>query len=236
MSDLDGHEKRDGDLAAVSALDDPVRERLYEAVCRRDEPIGRDDAAAEAGIGRALAAYHLDKLVDAGLLVASYRRPPGRGGPGAGRPAKVYARSDREFTVSLPHREYQLAAHLLADAVARDPGPGRAALDGAAREYGTRIGREHMHADADRPPAEDPLVATLRRQGYEPAVDEDGTVRMRNCPFHELARQHTDVVCTMNLALIEGLVDGLGTSRELPVLDPQPGYCCVAIHRPPHAP
>src|SRR5580698_3996201 len=107
-------------LAALSSLDDPVRRRLYDFVAGRDEPAGRDEAAAAAGIGRPLAAYHLDKLVEQGLLAASYARPPGRGGPGAGRPAKVYARSGREFAVSVPPREYELAARLLAAAVDGD--------------------------------------------------------------------------------------------------------------------
>src|SRR5258708_8566180 len=113
---------------AVSSLDDPVRGRLYEYVSRQPAPVGRDDAAAAVGIGRALAVYHLDKLVESGLLAASYRRPAGRTGPGAGRPAKVYARSDREFAVSVPPREYELAARLLLDAVQADAsGRGRAA-------------------------------------------------------------------------------------------------------------
>jgi predicted ArsR family transcriptional regulator len=92
------------DLASLSSLDDPVRHQLYEVVSRQGEPVGRDEAAAAAGIGRALAVYHLDKLVESGLLTASYQRPAGRSGPGAGRPAKLYARSDREFTVAGPPR------------------------------------------------------------------------------------------------------------------------------------
>ena len=93
------------DLASLSTLDDPVRRRLYEVVTRQDGPVGRDEAASAAGIGRALAVYHLDKLVESGLLTAFYQRPPGRSGPGAGRPAKLYARSDREFAVPLGREE-----------------------------------------------------------------------------------------------------------------------------------
>src|SRR5215472_6966981 len=96
------------DLASLSSLDDPVRRRLYEVVSQRAEPVGRDDAAAAAGIGRALAVYHLDKLVESGLLTATYRRPTGRSGPGAGRPAKLYTRSERDFAVTLPAREYEM--------------------------------------------------------------------------------------------------------------------------------
>ena len=103
--------------------------------------MGRDEAASAAGIGRALAVYHLDKLVEAGLLTASYQRPAGRGGPGAGRPAKLYARSGREFAVTVPPREYELAARLLVEVVEADPsGRSRAALGEAAHRLGTELG------------------------------------------------------------------------------------------------
>ncbi len=217
-------------LAAVSSLDDPVRRRLYEFVAGRTEPVDRDEAAAAAGIGRSLAAYHLDKLVALGLLTASYQRPAGRGGPGAGRPAKVYARSGSEFTVTVPPREYELAARLLAVAVEADrSGATRAALHGAAQHFGAGLASRCPTPDGG---GQDPLQAAedaLRAHGFEPWHDEDGTVRLRNCPFHHLATQHTEIVCGMNLALIDGLVAGLGASRLHPALDPRPGCCCVAI-------
>lgn len=252
----------DGDqrLAAISGLDDPVRRRLYDYVRGHGEPAGRDEAAAATGIGRPLAAYHLDKLVELGLLVADYRRPAGRGGPGAGRPAKVYARSGREFAVTVPQREYELAARLLAQAVESDTsGAADAALRRAARQFGAELAR----SSAARPPGSGPaagaqaarqqLLAALTAHGFEPATDEDasrqdgtgadgggadggadgggaeGTVRLRSCPFHQLALAHREVVCGMNLALIAGLADGLGAEWLHPRLDPAPGRCCVVI-------
>ena len=210
------------DLASLSSLDDPVRRRLYEVVRERAEPVGRDEAAATAGVGRALAVYHLDKLVEAGLLTASYQRPPGRSGPGAGRPAKLYMRSDREFAVTVPPREYELAARLLVQAVEADPGgSSRAALLDAARRLGADLGRR-FHGNAD-------LDQALAGHGYEPRRAEDGVIRLRNCPFHQLAQHHRDVVCGMNLGLIEGILAGLGAQGLRPVLDPQPRHCCVAI-------
>src|SRR5580704_18357452 len=107
-------DQRDSGIAVLGSLDDPVRHRLYQFVAARGAPVGRDEAAAAAGIGRPLAAYHLDKLVELGLLTATYQRPADRTGPGAGRPAKLYARSGREFAVTVPPREYELAARLLA--------------------------------------------------------------------------------------------------------------------------
>jgi predicted ArsR family transcriptional regulator len=214
------------DLASLSTLDDPVRRRLYEVVTRQPGPMGRDEAAAAAGIGRALAVYHLDKLVESGLLAATYQRPAGRTGPGAGRPAKLYARAEREFTVTVPPRSYELAARLLVQAVeADDSGECRAALRQAARRLGAELGRGYR-AEAD---SRGDVESVLARQGYEPCRDDDGIIRLRNCPFHQLAERHREVVCGMNLTLVEGLVDGLGADGWQPVLDPRPGYCCVAL-------
>jgi predicted ArsR family transcriptional regulator len=217
-------------LAAVSSLDDPVRRSLYEFVSGSAEPVGRDAAAAATGIGRPLAAYHLDKLVGLGLLSASYQRSAGRGGPGAGRPAKVYARSGNEFAVTVPPREYELAARLLAVAVESDRGAAsRAALHDAAQQFGADLGGRSRSADDGGAGARQAAADVLRGHGFEPSQDDDGTIRLRNCPFHQLAAGHRDLVCGMNLALIEGLVAGLGANDLQPALDPQPGHCCVVI-------
>jgi predicted ArsR family transcriptional regulator len=218
-------------LAAVCGLDDPVRRSLYAHVSGSREPVGRDDAAAAAGVGRALAAYHLDKLVSLGLLTASYRRPAGRGGPGAGRPAKVYARSPAEFAVSLPPREYELAASLLAHAVESDPaGSARAELERAARRFGADLGQGCGSRPAgDVGSGTEALMTALTEHGFEPWQDQDGTVVLSNCPFHKLAARYINVVCGMNLALLEGVVSGVGTPGLHAELDPAPGRCCVVI-------
>jgi predicted ArsR family transcriptional regulator len=222
--------RNEADLASVSCLDDRVRGRLYAFVSGRDEPAGRDEAAAAVGIGRALAVYHLDKLVEAGLLTASYRRPPGRSGPGAGRPAKVYARSRGEFTVTVPVREYELAARLLVQAVATDrSGQALAALQAAAWHLGADLARRHQAGQAPGAPPRPALESALSEHGYAPWRDEAGTVRMRNCPFRHLAELEPELVCHMNLTLIQGLVAGLDAEGPQPVLDPEPEHCCVAI-------
>ena len=218
------------DLASLSSLDDPVRRRLYEIVTRQAGPVSRDEAASAAGIGRALAVYHLDKLVESGLLTASYQRPAGRSGPGAGRPAKLYARSGREFAVTVPPREYELAARLLVQVVESDrSGRSRAALGETAHRLGAELGSGFRADAAGQEAAGRDVEGALAQQGYEPSRGGDGVIRLRNCPFHQLAERHRDVVCGMNLALVEGLVEGLGANGSRPVLDPQPGHCCVAI-------
>ncbi len=237
----------DPGLTAVIGLGDPVRRRLYEFVCECTEPVRRDEAAAATGIGCQLAAYHLDKLVGLGLLTASYQRGSGRQGSdrqnsgrqgsgrqgsgrqssGAGRPAKVYTRSSGEFAVTVPPREYELAAHLLASAVEADTdGTIRPTLLAAAARFGRDLARRGAGGEAS--PAQD-AQCTLREHGYEPWQDGEGTIRLHNCPFHQLAAGHPELVCGMNLALITGLVEGLGADPLHPVLDPKPGFCCVAI-------
>ena len=204
-------------IAALSALDDPVRRRLYEHVGRSIEPVGRDAAAAAAGVTRSLAAYHLDRLAAEGLLDVAYERRSGRSGPGAGRPAKLYARAEREFSASAPPRDYGVAALLLAEAAASDPsGKTASALHNAA----VRLGRESAGEPGD-------VAELLTARGYEP-YDDDGVLRLRNCPFHAAARRHPEVVCDMNLALVRGLLEGRDVDA---VLEPAPGRCCVALRR-----
>jgi predicted ArsR family transcriptional regulator len=223
--------QNEADLASLSCLEDRVRGRLYAFVSGRAEPVRRDEAAAAVGIGRALAVYHLDKLVESGLLAACYRRPPGRSGPGAGRPAKVYSRSGGEFMVTVPPREYELAAGLLVQAVAADfSGRSRAALHDAARQLGADLGKRHRAEGAQGGDGRRlALESALSEHGFEPRHDDAGTVRMRNCPFRRLAELQPEVVCHMNLAMIRGLVAGLGATGLNPALDPEPEHCCVVI-------
>ena len=222
--------QNEADLASLSYLDDRVRGRLYAFVSGRADPVGRDEAAAAVGIGRALAVYHLDKLVESGLLTACYRRPSGRGGPGAGRPAKVYSRSGAEFMVTVPPREYELAARLLVQAVAADrSGRTQAALRDAAWQLGAGLCKRHRADDAQGHGQRLALESALSEHGFEPWHDDAGTVRMRNCPFRRLAEWQPEVVCGMNLALIQGLVAGVGADGLKPVLDPEPERCCVVI-------
>lgn len=209
------------DIEAVALLQDPVRRRLYEFVVARGREVGRNEAAEAAGVGRTLAAFHLDKLVDAGLLVAGSRRLSGRSGPGAGRPAKVYRRSPVERGVSLPARDYRALAGLLAEAAER------AGLD---RELGEAARAEGRALGAGRPCGGlDGVGDVLVERGYEPVRVEEGeggpVLRMRNCPFHAVAERFPPLVCGMNLALLEGLVEGVeGVEVRM---EARPGWCCV---------
>jgi predicted ArsR family transcriptional regulator len=105
-------------VAGVAALDHDVSRAAYRLVLAEGW-VSRDRAAEALGVARSVAAFHLDKLLDAGLLTTRYERTSGRSGPGAGRPAKLYGRSDAEFDVSQPPLRYDLASALLARGVER---------------------------------------------------------------------------------------------------------------------
>lgn len=207
------------DVAGLSSLDDPARRRLYDYVASRDEPVAREDAAAAVGISRTLAAYHLDKLADAGILAVSYARPPGRSGPGAGRPAKRYTRTRQELTASVPPRNYRLLAQLLSEAVAADEsGSIGSTVAAVAREAGRACVADHD------------VIGALCGRGYEPVVNSDGDIELRNCPFHQLAREHTELVCGLNLHLIQGVLEAAGEQPDRAVVAPRDDRCCVVVH------
>ena len=213
--------KIDEDARRLASLNEPLRRRLFDHVRRSPRAVGREEAAEAVGIGRSLAAYHLDRLVEDGLLVTTYRRPEGRGGPGAGRPAKLYTAPEIEVSVSVPARDYEFAARLLAEAAEADPsGKTQADLHLVATRRGRELG-EGLPGAA--------LVETLAKRGYEPFVDEAGVIRLANCPFHRLAADHRDLVCGTNQAYVAGLLEGLHREDVTAKLEPEPGRCCVAI-------
>jgi len=229
-ADFDAH------VTGIAALAEPVRRDLYRYVVAQAGPVNRDQVAAGAGVARHVAKFHLDKLVEDGLLDVGYARPPGRSGPGAGRPAKLYRRSSRELAVSLPPRDYELAGRLLARAVTTaesDHTPIGDALRDVARGAGRTLGQLVRDQAGPRPSRSAVLGATssvLRACGYEPR-SEPGGITLANCPFHALAQDFTDLVCGLNLELMGGLVDGLDRDYFQARLEPSPGQCCVHLHQ-----
>ncbi|WP_101948529.1 metalloregulator ArsR/SmtB family transcription factor [Mycobacterium sp. 3519A] len=223
----------DRDAAGIGALSDPLRRRLYLFVCAQPDPVSRELAAERLGVAAHQVKFHLDRLERDGLLDTIYARVSGRTGPGAGRPAKLYRRTDREIAVSLPERQYQLAGRLMADAIAESTDAGTPvieALDRLAHSYGRRLGDAAVGDQLPRTvsAALDLAVRTLAENGYEPR-HQDARVVMANCPFHTLARAQTELVCKMNHALIDGLAGALGPHAPIPELDPAPDRCCVVL-------
>jgi predicted ArsR family transcriptional regulator len=222
-------------VAAIALLDEPTRRRVFEFVSANRQPVGRDDVATQLRISRELAAFHLERLVNGGLLEAEYRRRSGRTGPGAGRPAKLYRRTDREVAISFPQRRYEAAAVVFAEGITRLEDPAAiAAVADVARERGTELGLEARRNAGPRPGWRrrlSALVDVLGRAGYEPAVDEArGAVTLRNCPYKALVPDHRELTCGMNLAWAHGVAGALDVPLQ-PVPIPDAGICCVEFQR-----
>jgi len=223
-------------IETIASLHDPVRRALYRYVSSRRRDVGRDEAARAVRISRALAAFHLDKLVGHGLLETSYRRLTGRRGPGAGRPAKLYRRSDLELDVTLPARRYELAGRVLARALTAAPPSARRGLLRAARDAGRALVR-----NGEGPKRRNELSTVLTECGYAPApapapARRDGEIRLQNCPFGALAAECQPLICEMNLALLRGVLAGLNARGVRAALRPsgpsrEPGSCCVLLRR-----
>ncbi|HYN95154.1 MAG TPA: helix-turn-helix domain-containing protein [Pilimelia sp.] len=202
---------------AVHALGDPTRRALYDYVRRQAHQVSREEAAEQVGVSRNLAAFHLDKLVEAGLLRADYAPPPGR--RGRGRTPKVYAAAADGLAVTIPERRYDLLAEILADAVAAGDDAGEAAHR-LAHDRGRQLGTQRRGTA---------LIDVLAGLGFEPAGAEGQPVRLRNCPFHALAARQPALICGLNLAFVTGVLAGLGGAERRADLAPAQGACCVAV-------
>jgi len=224
-------------VVSVAALGEPTRRALYRYVVAQPEPVSRERAAAGVGVAPHVAKFHLDKLEEDGLLDVEYKRSPGRRGPGAGRPAKLYRRVSRDIAVSLPERRYDLAARVMAEAItaAQHNGTHVAdALSRAAKATGRALGVRARRTVGERPrPAAlfRAVSEVLANNGYEPRLTSD-CITLANCPFHSLAKDYTTLVCGMNLDLINGLLDAVQPTQMHARLDPAPGRCCVILSKP----
>ena len=210
-------------IQRAAALDEPIRLALYRYLrSRAPAEVGRDEAARAVGISRKLAAFHLDRLAEVGLLETSYRRLSGRQGPGAGRPAKLYQPAKTEVAITLPPRRYELAAQILASALGLRPGiSSTPSLRKAAGDFGRAVGIGARSAGLD-------LQDVLLEQGFD-QIKTEADIRLRNCPFHSLSQEYRLPICEMNLAFQDGVLAGLGRDDLKTRLSPENGYCCVTF-------
>jgi predicted ArsR family transcriptional regulator len=222
--------------SGIGSLAEPTRRRLYDYVVAQPGPVGREQTARELDLALHTVSFHLDRLVEEGLLDVEYRRLTERSGPGSGRPSKLYRRSEREIAVSLPPRRYDLVGDILAAAVTRALAGTELAgsLSDAAREAGAEVGRQA--ADEAEGDSMKRLAAALEPLGYEPRPGDDddggeGAMLLANCPYHSLAQDHTQLVCGLNQHFVQGVADGVGCEGVRACLEPRDGRCCV-VARP----
>jgi predicted ArsR family transcriptional regulator len=223
-------------LASIASLGEPTRRALYDHLVVAGGWVGRDEAAAAVGVERGTAAHHLDRLAADGLVEVDFQRRTGRSGPGAGRPAKLYRRARRDIEVSLPPRDYELAGRLLARAAEQSRSEGTdivRALDHEARVEGRRLADQARVRPGGRPGGHGrdrrrrAVLDVLVEHGFEPVGDDE--IVLRNCPFHRLAREHTELVCGMNLSLLSAVLEHAGDTGLSARLEPEEGVCCVRL-------
>ena len=108
------------------------------------------------------------------------------------------------------------------------------ALDAAARSYGKSLGVEARRLAGPRPSRSALLTAAidvLNAAGFEPIAGDQDVIALRNCPFDAIAKTQRDLVCGMNLSLMDGVIAGLRANGIRAELDRQPGMCCVVWRR-----
>ena len=218
------------DVETIAALREPARLALYQYVGRQPGAVSRDQAAEALGLTRPLAAFHLDRLVEVGLLTADYRRLSGRSGPGAGRPAKLYRRSRRRVALSLPYRNHALLAELLAAGMA-EGGP-EPDVAGPAHETGRSLGsraRRRLRSRVTQGRLADCVASVLESLGFEPYRAPGGELLARNCPFDPISRRFRPVVCGVGQALVGGIIDGVGADGLDVTREDHPDRCCVVV-------
>jgi predicted ArsR family transcriptional regulator len=211
-------------ITALASLTDAKRLQLFELVARQGRAVGRDEVAEAAGIPRSTVSFHLDRLVQDGLLAVEFHKPPGRTGPGSGRPAKMYRTIAGEVGASVPDRNYDLAGELLATAIETSQARGGPAAE-ALREAAYRKGEELAQGAES-------IEGFLEAAGYRPEPDGAGGLLLANCPFHRLSQAHAGVVCSMNGAFLQGAAAGCGIAGERVAGDDRPGRCCARITPP----
>ncbi len=211
-------------IRSIAALADPLRLRIYRYVTAAGGEVSREQVAKALQIPRTSATFHLDRLAAEGLLDTTFRRLSERRGPGAGRTSKLYRRSRQSVEVSVPARDYEVAARALAQAAARTRGFAKRLAE-AAREIGAEW--------AERRPRRSPLKnleSILDRRGYAPRWDRPDHLRLENCPFAALVDEHEDVICRgFNLPLIQSVVERLGVVGASAEYTPPPPLCCVSV-------
>lgn len=200
------------------------RARVLATLREAGAPLAAGTVAGRVGLHPNTARFHLDALVEAGLAgrVAEERERPGR-------PRVLYSARAGDGP-----RSYRLLAEILSGRLATAPRPSEAAVE-AGRAWGRYL--------AERPPpfrrvevtaAVGQLVRVLDEIGFAPEAVTAGSERrvlLRHCPFREVAQAHPEVVCSIHLGLMRGVLGELGAPVTAERLEPfaEPGLCVTHL-------
>lgn len=203
-----------GELDAVAGiLSDKTRRAIFLYVKQQHAPVAVNEVAEAFGMHRNAAKFHLDKLLDAGLLSAEFKRINGRRGPGAGRPSKLYRATDVEVSISIPERHYELLAELLLRALTSGDD-----LESVGYAFGTKLAADAGAATGQDCDGLECVRGILEDLGFEPSIDMDdeGTawITTENCPFGRVAMEAPDQeVCRLDRAIVRGILESFSSGR-----------------------
>ncbi|HXF35820.1 MAG TPA: helix-turn-helix domain-containing protein [Actinomycetota bacterium] len=218
------------ELLTHRALAGESRARLLDALRRADPGLDASELAAAVALHVSTVRFHLRALEAAGLVLRAVERS---GRPG--RPRVVYRATSRRGEDD--HRYLRLARALAASLRRAGPDASRAALE-AGREWG----REAASAAGAGPRSGDDavraLLGMLEEMGFAPeAARGEGsvTIRLRRCPFLEVAREASEVVCPVHLGIMRGALSAWRSDVRAVELLPfaQPGLCVSRLSTSP---
>ena len=191
--------------------------------------------AEQVGLHTNTVRAHLDQLIEAGLVESAVQE---RTTPG--RPRLLFRAT--ETPGDGPQDSYKVLAEVLASAISQgEPAPGAVAAK-AGRLWGQHL-EQQGGANAepvDSSQATDRIVALLDDIGFAPRIadshnataDAAGAatvIEVNRCPFYDIARGHTEVVCAVHLGLIQGALDQMQAPPLTVRLEPfvRPDLCLV---------
>lgn len=213
--DSEAFDQQIADLAGT--LGDATRRGIYVTVRESTEPVTASQIAELFDIHANVARHHLDRLVADEYLQVTRKRPSGRTGPGAGRPAKHYEPTRKNVSVQFPARRYDLLAELLLRVIERiAPDNAAEIADEIGREYGRELAAEiGFPEDSGYDIAAVAVASALMGVGFEvEARPDDHELVTRFCPFGESAKNHPAIVCQLDQGLVTGLLEG---TKQIPV-------------------
>lgn len=204
------------------------RSRVLDVLRAADGPVGVREMAARTGLHANTARFHLDGLVDAGL---ADREPEERTLPG--RPRMVYRA--RATDVPASQRSYRLLAEMLTGLVATVlPRPEQAAVE-VGRQWGRYLAeRPAPSQKVDAVEGVQRLSSVLQDVGFAPGLVEDPSapvIPLHHCPFREVAVAHRDVVCSLHLGLMQGVLAEVRAPAAAERLEPfvEPSLCLAYL-------
>jgi predicted ArsR family transcriptional regulator len=203
------------------------RRAVLDALRKAEAPVGVNEVAEAMGVHPNTVRFHLEALMTQGAVERTLETTSG-----PGRPRTVYA--PRRGMNRGGKRGYQLLARILLSQLASTDT--KAAVD-AGRAWGQHLmpPAPPFHTVTERE-AIDRLTELLADLGFDPQADGDpgqapDRIRLRHCPFLELAEEYGQIVCPLHLGLMKGALAQVGSPVEASRLQPfaEPDVCLTHL-------